>query len=290
MRQAPASGLRAAVLVALLSAAAALGSGSRTRLASGIGSVGTNASGPITFFLRVASATVEVVASEGALVRVTLQDQPRAGLSLVSTGGDRLEAEFDGRRRLRSGKLRIEVPRGSRLDVASLDGRITVRGVGGEVRVRASSGDIDLFGASLVDAEAIDGEIDVHDATGPVAVRTVSGAVSVSTVSSAARLELETASGSVDWRGACGKGCRVDAETVSGRLHFRLERSSSFAISTISQTGGLRDELGLAAEPTARGGGAGAPAKPGWKRAHYGTAEGEIECETFSGDVIVSGP
>ena len=303
----PEAALSATVLSAVLCAGAAWGAGDggapgsadppavataaragpRRVLASGTGGVHAAVAGPISLTLRVASAAVEVLAAAGNEVRLTLQDQPAARLALITTGGDRIEAEFDGRRRLQAGKLRVEVPRGSRLDLASLDGRIAVRRVGGEVRVRASSGDIDLIGASQVDAEAIDGEIDIFDASGPVTVRTVSGAVSVSTVVSAARLRIETASGNVDWRGTCAKGCHLDADTVSGRLHFQLDRASSFTISTISHSGKLLDELGLERTPDAKASER-AEREPGWHRASYGAAEGEIECESFSGDVRVS--
>jgi Putative adhesin len=260
----------------------------RLVVASGSGTLSSKVPGPIQLSLRVAAAAVEAVPSAASEVRATLEGAPGSRLTLVSQPGQAtaLELEFDGHRRLAAGRLRLEVPPGSRLSIFSLDGRISVKGVRGEVTVRASSGDIDLSGATKVDAEAVDGEVDVLEAEGPVRVRTVSGAVTVSTLSAAPRLELETSSGDIEWRGACGKGCHVDADSVSGRLRFALAKESSFVLSTITHSGRLDDALGLTSLPDARP--RELPEGRTWHRAGLGAREGEIECETFSGDVVLT--
>jgi DUF4097 and DUF4098 domain-containing protein YvlB len=145
------------------------------------------------------------------------------------------------------------------------------------------SGDVDVVGASQADVESVDGEVDVLDAAGPVTVRTISGSVTVSTTAAAPRLDVETESGNVDWRGACGKGCHLDADTVSGQLRFALDRkASSFELRLISHSGKLRDTLGAKPdEPREHRG------EPGWTAFAFGSAEGEIECESFSGDVAL---
>jgi hypothetical protein len=257
--------------------------GTRVVLGSGAGSARTAAAAPVSFSLRVAAASVEVLPSDGPEVRVVLLDAPQVKVALIGTGGDRMEAEFDGRRRLHQGRLQAWLPRRSRVDLVSLEGRIAVRGLGGEVRVRATSGDVDLSGAALVDAETIDGEIDVLDSSGPVTVRTVSGKVTLDATAAAARVDVESGAGPIDFRGPCGRGCHLDLETVSGEVKLELDRQSSFALSSVSHGGKLRDELGLT-----RGEGQG-ESVPGWSSWSYGGADGEIECETFSGDLIVRG-
>jgi hypothetical protein len=251
-------------------------------LAQGLGAARAAVKGPVSLSLRVASATVEVTASATSEVKLTLPGAPAVRIALLSGGGDRLEPEFDGRRRLRTGKLLVEVPRGSRLDLSSLEGRITVRGVGGEVRARASSGDLDLIGASKVDAEAIDGEVDVLEVTGPVSVRTVSGRVTISSAAPSPGLEVETASGDIEWRGRCAEGCHLDADTVSGRIRFLVDPASSFTFGATSHGGKVRDLAGLTpsgARPTD-----GSP-EAAWLRGRLGAGEGEIECESFSGEI-----
>jgi DUF4097 and DUF4098 domain-containing protein YvlB len=238
--------------------------------------------GAVSLRLRAGNASVEVLPSDSAEVRVELRDRPGVNIALFSAGGDRIEFEFDGRHRLQQGTLKLWVPRKTKLDLGSLDGAVTVRGVGGEVRVRGMSGDVDVVSAAHVDIESIDGEVDVLDASGPVTVRTISGNVTVSTNGIAPRVDVETESGNFDWRGACGKGCHLDADTVSGQLRFALERAqSSFELRFMSHAGKLRDTLGLAAEgKEQRAGNA-------FSTHAFGAADGEIECESFSGDLVI---
>ncbi len=272
----------AAALAWLALAAGASGEPVRTRLAEGKGSVRAAVQGAVSLRLRAGNATIEVLPSDAAEVRVELRDRPAVALALYSAGGDRLEVEFDGRRRLQQGTLKLWVPRRTKLDLGSLDGAIAVRGVGGEVRVRGMSGDVDVVGAAQVDVESIDGEVDVLDAAGPVTVRTISGNVTISTPGAAPRVDVETESGNVDWRGACGKGCRLDADTISGQLRFAVGREgSSFELRFMSHAGKLRDALGLAAQGKEQRGGR------AFSTHSFGAADGEIECESFSGDLVV---
>ena len=268
--------------VALLLAATASTDPFRAALAGGIGAARASVAGPVSVRLRVGSATLLVLPSDKPEVRVIVNGvsgRPGLRVALYAAGSDRIDVEFDGRRRLQQGQVRLWVPRKSRLDLGSLDGPIAVRNVGGEVRIRGMSGDVDVLAASQADIESIDGEVDVLEAAGPVAVRTISGNVTVTSTGSAPRLDVETESGNLDWRGACGKGCHLDADTVSGQLRFALDRkASSFELRFISHQGKLRDLLGAKASE--------APAAPQqWSSFTYLGKEGEIECETFSSDV-----
>jgi hypothetical protein len=273
----------AALLAALAMAQAAGAEGLRVKLAQGKGAVRAAVPGPVSLRLRAGNATVEVLPSASPEVRVEVPDRAALLIALFQVGGDRIEVEFDGRHRLQQGALKLWVPRESKLDLGSLDGAIAVRGVGGDVRVRGMSGDVDLVGAAHVDVESIDGEVDVLDATASVTVRTISGNVTVSTAGSAPRVDVETESGNLDWRGACAKGCHLDADTVSGQLRFAIDRAaSSFELRYMSHSGKLRDTLAMRAE---------APQRKSGERASsafaFGKGEGEIECESFSGDLAV---
>ena len=272
-------------LAGLVAAAAladgAAAEGSRSRLAEGKGAASAPVQGPVSVKLRVGTASIEVLPSDKAEVRVEVKDRPALLIALFAAGAERIELEFDGRSRLQQGALRLWVPKKSRLELASLEGAIAVRGIGGEVRVRGMSGDVDVLGAAQVDVESIDGEVDVLDATGPVAVRTISGNVTVSSASTAPRFDAETESGNIEWRGACAQGCHLDADTVSGQLRFTLDpKASSFEVRFMSQSGKLHDALGARAEPAKE-----ARKGPAWSAATFGAGAGEIECESFSGNL-----
>jgi DUF4097 and DUF4098 domain-containing protein YvlB len=154
----------------------------------------------------------------------------------------------------------VEVPLRSSVDLSSDSGDVSVKGVGGDVHARSISGDVVVSGAA-----------------GEVRAETVSGDVKVATAGSAPKLQVQSTSGDVQWNGDCGSGCRVDARTLSGDLVFQLGQKSSFAVRYTSHTGELTDELGLAHNEH--------PPREASLRARYGSGDGLVEAQTFSGDL-----
>jgi DUF4097 and DUF4098 domain-containing protein YvlB len=105
------------------------------------------------------------------------------------------------------------------------------------------------------------------------------------TADPAVQLAFQSASGNLEWTGVCAKGCHLSAETVSGDIKLQPDAAkSSFELSYSSHSGDLRDELKLEVKrtPKRKHGGMG-----GWLEAVYGKGEGVIECDAFSGDLIV---
>jgi hypothetical protein len=241
--------------------------------------------GPVTFRLRVQSGEVEVVPSEKPQIALSVDGVPVAGDVQILQFGDRIEAEFNGRRHLRRGRLRVELPKGSNLDFASTSGDISVQNVGGDVRVRTMSGDVKVQGARNADVESVSGDAMVN-VTGPkLRLHLVSGTALATTADPAVQLAFQSASGNLEWTGICAKGCHLSAETVSGDIKLQPDAArSSFELSYSSHSGDLRDELKLEVKraPKRKHGGMG-----GWLEAVYGKGEGVIECDAFSGDLIV---
>jgi hypothetical protein len=250
--------------------------------AKGRGTATLEVKGPVTFQVRAQAGEVEVVATDKRQVTVTLSDAPPEEIAL-SAFGDRVEPSFRGRRTLRRGKLRVELPRGSRLDLASMSGDVSAQRIA-DVRVRTMSGDVKLSGVSRVDVQTISGDTRIEEAAGPVRLHTVSGSMTVATSGTAPQVEFQSASGSLDWSGACAKDCHLSAETVSGDLRLSLDPKSSFELSYTSHSGELRDELDLAVKraPRRKHGMA-----SGWLEASYGKGEGVIEADAFSGSLVV---
>jgi len=253
------------------------------RAAGKNGSATLAVKGPVTFRLRVQSGEVEVVPSAKPQIALSVGGVPITGDVQLLQFGDRVEVEFNGHRHLNRGKLRVELPKGSNLEFDSASGDLSVQQVGGDVRVRTMSGDVKVQGARNADLESISGDVSVN-ATGPkLRLHVVSGNAGVTTSDPAVQLAFQSASGNLDWTGVCAKGCHLSTETVSGDIKLQPDASkSSFQLSYASHSGDLRDELKLEVKR--------APKRKhpgGWVEAVYGKGEGVIECDAFSGDVIV---
>jgi hypothetical protein len=253
-----------------------------TAQAKGRGTASLSVKGPVTFQVRAQAGEVEVVATDKRQVTVSLSEAPVEEIALFAFG-DRVEPSFRGRRTLRRGKLRVELPRGSRLDLASMSGDVTAQRIG-DVRVRTMSGDVKLSGVAKVDVQTISGDARIEDASGPVRLHTVSGHAAISTSGLSPQVEFHSASGSLDWAGACAKDCHLSAETVSGDLQLSVDPKSSFELSYTSHSGELRDEANLSVKraPKRKHGMA-----SGWLEATFGKGEGVIEADAFSGSLVV---
>ena len=253
-----------------------------TAQAKGRGTASLSVKGPVTFQVRAQAGEVEVVATDKRQVTVSLSEAPVEEIALFAFG-DRVEPSFRGRRTLRRGKLRVELPRGSRLDLASMSGDVTAQRIG-DVRIRTMSGDVKLSGVAKVDVQTISGDARIEDASGPVRLHTVSGHAAISTSGLSPQVEFHSASGSLDWAGACAKDCHLSAETVSGDLQLSVDPKSSFELSYTSHSGELRDEANLSVKraPKRKHGMA-----SGWLEATFGKGEGVIEADAFSGSLVV---
>jgi len=253
-----------------------------TAQARGRGSAILPVKGPVTFQVRAQAGDIEVVATDKRQVSVTLTEAAAEDIALFAFG-DRVEPSFKGRRTLRRGRLRVELPRGSRLDLASMSGDVTAERIG-DVRIRTMSGDVKLSGVAKTDVQTISGDTRIEDASGPVRLHTVSGNGTVTTSGAAPQVEFHSASGGLDWSGACGKDCHLSAETVSGDLRLTLDPKSSFELSYTSHSGELRDELNLMVKraPRRKHG-----MTSGWLEATFGKGEGVIEADAFSGSLVM---
>jgi hypothetical protein len=240
--------------------------------------------GPVTFRLRVQSGEVEVVPSDKPQIALSVGGVPVTGDVQLLQFGDRVEAEFSGRRQLRRGRLRVELPKGSNVDFDSTSGDVSVQDVGGDVRVRTMSGDVKVKGARNADLQSVSGDVNVDVTGARVRLHLVSGTAFVTTADPAVQLAFQSASGNLEWNGVCAKGCHLSAETVSGEIKLQPDASkSSFQLSYASHSGDLHDELKLEVKRAPRR----KHGMGGWVEAVYGKGEGVIECDAFSGDVIV---
>jgi putative adhesin len=243
--------------------------------------------GPVTVRADVLSAEIEVVAGSGKQVKAQLIDS--SGAVRLSQQGDRVEVGLNSKTGWPhvpagiDGKLRLEVPAGSSVELTSASGDIQVRDTGGAVRLRTASGEVRLRKVSNVEVMAVSGDVVVENATGEVRLRTVSGDAKVSQWGGGAKLEYGTTSGDLDWTGACGAGCRIEARSTSGDVRLNMSPSSSFDLRFVTHSGDVGDDLKmqtLEQNETRHGGGS--------LHARYGRGEGLIEAQTFSGDLRIT--
>jgi hypothetical protein len=243
--------------------------------------------GAVTLRADTISADIEVVHGNDRQVKAELIDS--SGGIQLSQSGDRVEVVFAARSGWPhipagiDGKLRVEVPWGSCVEITSASGDLKVQDIGGNVRLRSASGDARVRKAANVEAQLVSGDITIENVTGEVRLRTVSGNAVVTQSGSSSKLEFGTTSGDLEWTGACNGNCRIEARTTSGDVKLQMPQSSSFDLRFLTHSGDLSDELKMQtveSAPSHRGAGS--------VHARYGKSEGIIEVQTFSGDLHIA--
>jgi len=136
--------------------------------------------------------------------------------------------------------LELDLPRNVRLVVSTASADVDVSGIDGDVEIRTTSGDIGLddIGGRLT-LETLSGDIRLGGRSGPARVTTMSGDitlrgvrddVNVHTTSGdvmlgmdrAARVDVESISGSITFDGSATDDARLQLTTHSGNVTLRL--------------------------------------------------------------------
>ncbi len=139
-------------------------------------------------------------------------------------------------------RFTVKVPRGVRLDAATVNGDIHVTEIAGDAELHTVNGGIDVVAGGIVRAETVNGDIDARMGqaawTGSLVFKTVNGSVSLTAPASlSTEIDAETVNGSVDsdfpitvqgrmerrhLRGTIGAGGRsLEIETVNGGIELR---------------------------------------------------------------------
>jgi hypothetical protein len=204
---------------------------------------------------RPLSATGELsLENTNGSVRLAAWDEPRVRIEAVKHArseraleelkveivgeGDRLSVRTrHPRARWRGGSGRVDydvrVPRGARVRVRNVNGRVEVEGVGGRLEASTVNGSVDVTGArGEVNASAVNGSVEV----------------AVARVDPSGRSELRTTNGSVRLTLPREASADVEVRTVNGRVgcDFDLadERKSRRKVEGRIGGGGARFELG----------------------------------------------
>lgn len=240
-------------------------------------------SGPVTLRLKTASADVVAVAGDRETVRATVTDSDVAAIELRPEGAGELRLVGDGRDGLRRGHVKIELPPGSRLEVNTASGEVSITDVGGDAVVRTASGDISVQGCRNLEVETSSGELSVEQLGGTGRVRTVSGDARIVSRTALSAFDFNSTSGELRIEGACGADCRVTANTISGDVHLKASGERSFTVRFHSQSG----ELSGGPEPEPNGEDEAAAHD---RTVRFGAGAGLVNVTTVSGDLQIETP
>jgi DUF4097 and DUF4098 domain-containing protein YvlB len=205
---------------------------------------------------------------------------------------------FSGSDKSEPSQLRLMVPLQADLEIDAVSADVDVSGMAsGELAIDSVSGDVSVVGAPReatidsvsgdlklilnspkVSTESVSGDIDLRGRLGgDVHVETVSGDIDVAGHQSSVRkLNGNTVSGDMRIDTAMASGGRMGLESVSGNLTLRVPANLSAQVRGKSFSGDL-EAPNVQVDRPKHG--------PGSSFEHrYGSGDGEISLESFSGD------
>jgi DUF4097 and DUF4098 domain-containing protein YvlB len=180
--------------------------------------------------------------------------------------------------------LRVQIPRGSELNITAVSADITTSDIDGAQRLQSVSGQIKAdLAQSDVEVKTVSGDISLHgrrhSGRAPVATQPfVSSRLRVSTISGALRLEhgsrdfeattvsgdlnvrldlarevrVRTTSGDLHFEGKLTRDANFEAQSVSGGLHIRAPAEAGYEYEVNSFSGDISDCFGAEPERTSK--------------------------------------
>jgi hypothetical protein len=254
----------------------------------------------VRIFLR--SGSLRVTAWTRDSVAVHGRVDPGAGRFVIGGTAAALKLGVvppEGREPDGTSDLDIQIPAGARLWIKSTGADIEVVAGGGSVTVSNGGGRVRIAGkATSVNAETLDGNVElalesptgqVRTASGTIVVRgmireldasTVSGPLLVGMEGAVARVRMETVSSEIAFKGDLVGDGRLEAETHAGDVELRLPVRLGAAYHLVSYGGGVVNEL-VPASALKRG-----PGRGEWT---FRTGQGgaAVEVRTFKGTITL---
>lgn len=216
--------------------------------------------GPVRLEVKVPSGDLDITTIDDGESTVTLEgSQKRIAATRVELVGDRLaigpERKTLGNRFGRfDGPLRVEVrvPHGSRVQIVSAAGDVTLDGTFAGLDTQSAAADI------LVQGE-LDGDAHVRSVSGDVRLPRVVGELMAQTVSGT--ITADSVGGSVSARSVSGavrvgslREGSVNVQSVSGDVELGIASGTSIKVDAGSASGKLSSEIPLSATPSDEGG------------------------------------
>jgi DUF4097 and DUF4098 domain-containing protein YvlB len=174
----------------------------------------------------------------------------------------------------------ISVPTGTDLMIHTLAGDIQVRTVTGDVRLQATSGDITVTDVKPRDLD----------------VTTISGDIRIEQADTE-RVEVESTSGDIDYRGKLARNGRYQLHSTSGDIRVAPEGGTGFDVEASTFNGDFTSDFALKLEGAVRnnfngkGGGRGLGSLPGGRGSIRGTFNdggASLSLRSLSGDITIT--
>ncbi len=194
------------------------------------------------FSVRLRNGDIHLRAVDGETVRVrgANGNEPLDPSGIAQGEGS---LDLDLRRRGRSSRLEVDVPRRASVVIESVSAEVDVDGLVGDQRYQTTSGEVTLRDVSgRIAVDAISGDVDIR-ATGDAVftLRTVSGDIELR-AASIATLSATTTSGDIGVAGRLIGPGPFGIETVSGDALLAVV--GDVRIETATLSGDLRSEVG----------------------------------------------
>lgn len=170
----------------------------------------------------------------------------------------------------------------SSVSIDSVSGEVVVAGAPKEISVDSVSGSVALtVNSASVEVDSVSGDVVLRGRmNGEVSAETVSGDIDIAVKDEKLReLSVNTVSGDATLRTALATNGRIHLETVSGDLTLVLPKDLSARVTAETFSGDLKAP-GAAIERPRHGPGASFDTR-------YGSGDGEISIETFSGSATL---
>jgi len=192
-----------------------------------------------------------------------------------------------------SGDVDVANVRG-RMRVATTSGQVTVDGTADFTEAKSVSGDVNVYncGSSLfassvsggVYVDGAEGAVEVGSVSGDVRLLRVDGSVTAKTTSGSIEAEnvdgdmaLETTSGDIV-AATSDPAARIDAHSMSGTVEIGIPRNAGGTVRLSTFSGSIESDRDIRVREKS--------SRTLWGTIGEGT--GEIEVETFSGDIVLS--
>jgi hypothetical protein len=253
-----------------------------------------------------AAVTIEVPSGE---LEVIGRDLPEVHVvGRVGRGAERIDVENEKDRtivrvvvprgvdRVEGTRLRIEVPKTSRVELLTISADTRLVGIDGSLVAKTTSGDLEIKGsASVFEVTSVSGNVEIMGEKARIVAEVVSGdvigqieegSIRATTVSGDLRftgkqvraLELRSVSGDVSFRGAVVGDGRFDVASQSGDVDLAVPDSTSASFELKSFSGDVSSPSGF---ESGRG--------PGRERKlTLGAGSTRVSIASFSGDVSLS--
>jgi hypothetical protein len=120
---------------------------------------------------------------------------------------------------------KIEVPRGVKVDVETVNGALSVRGTGGDLKAETTNGAVDVTGVhGKVHLGTTNGAISATDTAGAVVAETTNGSIEIELkqVDRGADMSFETTNGHISLRVPKDIQASISASTTNGRVSTDL--------------------------------------------------------------------